>query len=172
MVGAGGFAEWVVAFLDGVRTGQGIDVPCGGCVACCTSGQTIVVDDDEVGLLPPHAVVAGSGGERVLARDEHGRCSLLVDGACTAYAARPRRCRTYDCRIFPATGLQPEPDKPAIAEAANRWTFTYDEVEDRWRQDAVRTAVLAIRSQQLGGRPPSTTQLAASALLAHEELLP
>ena len=68
---AGGFAEWVVAMQAGMRTGAGSDVPCDGCVACCTSGQTIVVDADEAAALPPGAVVDGA-----LAR--HGdRCALL-----------------------------------------------------------------------------------------------
>ena len=169
MADAGPFAEWVVAMQDGMRTGTGSNVPCDGCVACCTSGQTIPVDDDEVDLLPGHAMVA-VGGEHVLAQ-EAGRCVLLVDGACSAYEQRPRRCRTYDCRIFPATGLTPEGDKPAIAERAARWRFTYETPEDRSRQTAVRLAAATLRSVQVGGRGTSATQLAAAAVAAHEELL-
>ena len=30
---------------------------------------------------------------------------MLVDGRCSIYEHRPRTCRTYDCRIFTATGL-------------------------------------------------------------------
>jgi uncharacterized protein len=172
MVADGGrFGQWVVDMLDGMRSGAGSDVPCGGCVACCTSGQTILVDAGERDRLPAASVVALRDGEQALALDADGRCVLLVDGACTAYDVRPMRCRTYDCRIFPATGLSPEPDKPAIALRAAEWTFRYEDADDHRRRDAVRTAVVAIRSQQVGGRPTSTTQLAAAALLAHEELL-
>lgn len=168
---AGRFGEWVVAMVDGVRSGAGSDVPCDGCVACCTSGQTILVEADERSALPSHAVVDVGDGEHALAHDGDGRCVLLVEGACIAYEVRPRRCRTYDCRIFPATGLAPERDKPAIADRAATWTFRYEGGDDRRRQEAVRTAVVAIRSQQLGGRPTSATQLAAAAILAHDELL-
>jgi Fe-S-cluster containining protein len=161
---AGRFAEWVVAMRDGLRTGAGSDVPCDGCVACCTSGQTIAVDDDELAALPAHAVIDGA-----LARDGD-RCALLDgDDRCTIYAVRPRRCRTYDCRIFPAAGVAPEADKPAIAARAAEWAFRYEGPDDRERQAAVRLAVVAIRTGQ-SGRPASATQLAATAVLAHDEL--
>jgi Fe-S-cluster containining protein len=162
---AGRFAEWVVGMQDGMRSGAGSDVPCDGCVACCTSGQTIVVDADEAAALPPGAVVDGA-----LAR--HGdRCALLdAEDRCTVYAVRPRRCRTYDCRIFPATGIVPEADKPAIAARALEWRFRHESTEDRDRQAAVRLAVVAIRTNEVG-RPTSATQLAAAAVLAHDELL-
>lgn len=159
------FAEWVVAMHAGMRTGDGIDVPCGECVACCTSAQQIVVDDDERGALPAHAAVDG-----VLATDANGACVLLVDGRCTVYERRPRRCRTYDCRIFEATGVAPEADKPAIAARAAQWSFTYDTDDDRRRRDAVRMAAVVIRSSQ-DNRPSSATQLAATAIQLHEELL-
>lgn len=168
---AGPFAEWVVAMQDGLRTGRGSDVPCDGCVACCTSGQTIVVEADEASVLPPEALVPVGDGAHVLARDDAGRCVLLVDGGCTAYEVRPRRCRTYDCRIFPATGLVPEDDKPAIAAVAAEWRFRYETDEDRRRQQAVGMTVVALRSVQVGGRVTSTTQLAAAAVAAHDELL-
>lgn len=171
---AGGFAEWVVAMQDGMRTGRGSDVPCDGCVACCTSGQTIVVDADETDALehlPPEALVAIGDGDHALARDEGGRCVLLVDGACSVYEHRPRRCRTYDCRVFPATGLEPEADKPAIAAVAATWRFRVETAEDRRRHEAVRMAVAVLRCVQVGGRVSSTTQLAAAAVELHDELL-
>lgn len=167
---AGPFAEWVVAMVAGLRDGTGSDVPCDGCVACCTSGQTILVEPGERAALPPHAVVDVGGGEAALAHDADGRCVLLVGGACTAYEQRPRRCRTYDCRVFPATGLAPEGDKPAIAEAAARWRFRYDTDDDVRRRDAVRMATVVLRTSQLD-RTTSATQLAAAAVDAYEELL-
>jgi Fe-S-cluster containining protein len=168
---AGSFADWVVAMQHGMRTGAGIDVPCDDCVACCTSGQTIVVEDDEVPALPPHAVVLRTDGDLALAIDPDGWCVLLVAGRCTAYEHRPRRCRTYDCRIFPATGLAPEADKPAIAEWAAAWRFRFDGDEDRRRHAATRLAVVALTSVQVGGRATSATQRAAAAIAAHDELL-
>ena len=35
-----------------------------------------------------------------------GHCPMLVDGRCSIYEHRPRTCRTYDCRVFPAAGLE------------------------------------------------------------------
>ena len=167
---AGRFAHWIVAVQQGMRSGDGNDVPCGGCVACCTSGQLVPVDDDERGGLPPHAVVDTAEGA-VLARTDEGACLSLADGRCTVYETRPRACRIYDCRIFAATGLEPEEDKPAIREQAKRWRFRVATDEDRRRSEAVRATVVMLRMQQVGGRPTSTTQLAARAVLHHDELL-
>ena len=167
---AGGFADWIVAMQRGMRTGEGSDVPCGGCVACCTSGQLVPVEEHERNALPASAVVEAQDGW-VLARREDGVCASLIEGRCAVYAVRPTACRIYDCRIFPATGLEPEADKPAIAERARAWTFSMSGDEDRRRQEAVRATVQMIRMQQVGGRPTSTTQLAAQAVLHHDELL-
>ena len=46
-------------------------------------------------------------GHVVLGYDEHGRCPMLGDHGCTIYEHRPRTCRTYDCRVFAATGSSP-----------------------------------------------------------------
>lgn len=167
---AGGFADWIVAVQQGMRSGTGNDVPCGPCVACCTSGQQVPVDDDERPALPAHAVVDTAEGP-VLARRADGACLSLVDGRCSVYERRPRACRVYDCRIFAATGLAPEDDKPAIRAQAARWRFRVDTEEDRARLRAVRSAAQLIRMQQVAGRPTSTTQVAAQAVLHHDELL-
>jgi len=169
-VDAGGFADWILAMQRGMRTGEGSDVPCGGCVACCTSGQLVPVDEDERAALPAHAVVETAAGT-VLARTEDGACLSLVQNRCTVYESRPSACRIYDCRIFPATGLEPEDDKPAIREQAGRWRFRIETDDDRRRHVATRSAVQMIVMQQVGGRPTSTTQLAAQAVLHHDELL-
>lgn len=168
---AGRYAAWALAMQEGMRTGLGSDVPCDGCVACCTSGQTIIVDPDEVAVLPHAALRTTSDGDHALRHDDTGRCVLLVDGACTAYDVRPRRCRTYDCRIFPATGLVPEDDKPAIAARAAEWRFREETPDDTARLRATRMAAITLRSAQLGGRHTSATQLAAEAVAIHDELL-
>ena len=168
---AGPYAAWALAMQEGMRTGRGSDVPCDGCVACCTSGQTIVVDDDELADLPPGALVATGGGEHALRHDDDGRCALLVGGACSAYEVRPRRCRTYDCRIFPAAGLRPEADKPAIAARAAEWRFREDDPDDTARLRATRLAAITLGGTQVGGRHSSATQLAAEAVAIHDELL-
>lgn len=63
----------------------------------------------------------------LLGYDASGRCPLLVDDRCSIYEDRPRTCRTYDCRVFVAAGV--EPDKPRIAARVRSWErpFRYDE---------------------------------------------
>lgn len=167
---AGPFAAWATGMQRALREGTGSDVPCGSCAACCESGQVIHVEPDEtetLAHLPPGVL----GPDLALRPGEDGRCPMLVDGACAIYEHRPRICRTYDCRIFPAAGLEPDADKPAIRDRARRWRFALDTPDDRARHDAVRLTAVAIRASQVGGRPTSATQLAAQAVLVHDDLL-
>jgi len=162
---AGPFAAWVVAMQRGLLSGEGIEVPCGTCTACCESGQLIHLEPDEAVRLGIDV------DDPVLRPDVDGRCPMLVEGSCQIYEHRPRICRSYDCRIFPATGIAPEDDKPRIAERVAQWRFQFRTDEDRQRYEAVRLASSALRQVQTGGRPTSATQLAAQAVLAHDELL-
>ncbi len=127
-------------------------VPCGDCTACCTASQFVHVGPDEHDALthiPPALLFPAPGlprGHVLLGYDERGHCPMLVDGACSIYEHRPRVCRTYDCRVFPATGLVPD-DKPLITQRARRWRFSHPSGEDRRRHDAVRAeATLLLRA--------------------------
>jgi Fe-S-cluster containining protein len=137
---AGRFAEW----LEELQRGDEMDVPCDGCTACCTSAQFVHVEPDETETLariPKELRFAAPGlpkGHVVLGYDEHGCCPMLIDGMCSIYEHRPRTCRTYDCRVFAATGVEPDPSQPAIAARVREWQFEIDD-EPRW--DAVRAAV-------------------------------
>ena len=53
---------------------------------------------------------------------------MLVDGRCSIYEHRPRTCRTYDCRVFPATDVVP--DQPAVAVQVKRWRFSFPSEAD------------------------------------------
>jgi uncharacterized protein len=134
------FTEWLDAFDPAAEA----DVPCGACTACCTSSQFVHIDPDEndtIAHVPAELRFRAPGlpkGHFVLGYDEHGRCPMLVDGDCSIYEHRPRTCRSYDCRVFAVTGV--EPDQPAIAERVADWEF---EIDDRARWDAVRAAVPA-----------------------------
>jgi Fe-S-cluster containining protein len=56
---------------------------------------------------------------------------MLVDGLCSIYEHRPRACRTYDCRVFAATGIAVDPGKPLLAQRVAQWTFaTPTEVDE------------------------------------------
>jgi hypothetical protein len=108
----------------------------------------------------------------VLGYDERGHCAMLVDGKCSIYEHRPRACRTYDCRIFAATGVEVDSDQPDIGRRVKRWRFDYptdggDAEHEAARAagdylgrhpelaavNALQRAVLAIQIQHLFRRP-------------------
>src|SRR5688500_18603130 len=98
---AGDFATWLHGFRAAVATGSRVDVPCDGCTACCTSGQFVHIGPDETDTLAhvPGELLAPvprrPAGHVVLGYDSAGRCPMLIDGACSIYAHRPRACRMY-----------------------------------------------------------------------------
>ena len=134
---AGSFAAWARATQMVLRTSGTADVPCEGCTACCRSAQFIHVAPDEAEALAriPKALLAPApglpSGHVVMGYDERGHCPMLVDDRCSIYEHRPRTCRTYDCRVFNATGVDVD-HKPLIAERVARWRFdTTDDVDAR-----------------------------------------
>ncbi|MCU1374508.1 MAG: hypothetical protein JWO68_1794 [Actinomycetia bacterium] len=143
------------------------DVPCGECTACCTASQFIHIGPDEVDALahiPTPLLFPAPGlpaGHVLMGYDERGHCPMLVEGRCTIYAHRPRTCRTYDCRVFPATGI--EPDDERIAQQARRWVFDFPTPVDQEAHDAVRAAAAA-----LADTPATATQRAVLALELHD----
>jgi uncharacterized protein len=167
------FGSWLSAMQAALRGETDAEVPCGDCTACCTSSQFVPIGPDETdtlahipaGLLFPAPRLAK--GHVLLGYDERGHCPMLVEGRCSIYEHRPRTCRTYDCRIFTATGLDVGADDPAkdpIAERSRQWHFTFPTDDDRRRQTAVHTAVRTVRAT-------SVTQLAVAAIDRHEEFL-
>ncbi len=137
---AGRFSEW----LDELQAAHEMSVPCGTCTACCTSSQFVHIAPDETDTLvrvPAALRFPAPGlpeGHVVLGYDERGHCPMLVDGACSIYEHRPRTCRTYDCRVFAATGVGPDASQPDIAARVGEWRF---DVDDRARWESVRDSV-------------------------------
>ncbi len=179
---AGSFTSWRSAMEGALRGERAAEVPCAGCTACCTSSQFVPVGPDEVDTLahlPVELQFPAPGlpeGHVVLGYDEHGHCPMLVDDACSIYEHRPRACRTYDCRVFPATGVQPDPeDQPAIARRAARWRFTFTGEADRTRHEAMTAAAsfLADHADELAGGlvPSHPAQRAVQAFEVHEVFL-
>jgi hypothetical protein len=80
---------------------------------------------------------------------------MLSDQGCTIYEHRPRTCRTYDCRVFPAAGVFPdEPEKVLITERARQWQFSYAEDADQALHQQVLAAAAAVRrSESLPATP-------------------
>ena len=106
----------------------------------------------------------------MLPYDEHGRCPMLDGGACSIYAHRPRTCRTYDCRVLTASGVDPGPSKPAIRRRADAWRFEVVDDTDREALASVRAAAsfLVEHGEALPGGAPPPTQRAVLAVESHD----
>ena len=170
---AGEFGSWLSAFRAALHDGDPVDVPCDGCTACCRSGKLIPVELDEADALADIAAdclvpMPGEPGRRVLAHDASGRCSQLTAEGCQIYAHRPRACRMYDCRIFPAAGVRA--DSSLIAERAQRWRFSYASAASRERHGAVRMAAVALGFPGGLSSPVSPTQHALDAIEGVDEI--
>jgi hypothetical protein len=168
---AGDFGPWLAQLRGALRGENDADVPCDGCSACCTSSQFVHIAPDEADALahiPPQLRFPAPGlppGHVLLGYDEHGRCPMLGDAGCTIYEHRPRTCRTYDCRVFAAAGLdvaEGDGTKAAIASRARRWRFTFADGDDESRWRAVRAEAAALRRD--GGGRATTTQVAVRAV--------
>ncbi|GAC1590356.1 MAG: hypothetical protein NVS3B21_07820 [Acidimicrobiales bacterium] len=131
LLDAGEFGPWVGQMQDAIDGARASDVPCGACSACCTASQFVHIGPEETDTLahvPAELLFAAPflpPGHKVMGYDRAGRCPMLVDGRCSIYEHRPRTCRTYDCRIFAATGVAVAGDQPLIAERVARWQFSY-----------------------------------------------
>ncbi|MGA7417671.1 MAG: YkgJ family cysteine cluster protein [Acidimicrobiales bacterium] len=143
---AGAFSTWIVDMQAAMLGKSGADVPCDGCTACCTSSQFVHISPDETDTLshiPADLLFPAPrlpSGHVVLGYDEHGRCPMLIDNRCSIYEHRPRTCRTYDCRVFPAAGVEVDEEQGSIARRVRRWQFTFPTEADRIEHDAVRAA--------------------------------
>jgi len=179
---AGDFGAWLDGLEAALRGEHDSDVPCDGCTACCASSQFVHIAPDEVDALahiPGALLFPAPGlprGHVLMGYDEQGRCPLLTDGGCSIYDHRPRTCRTYDCRVFPAAGVElDDPGKGAIARRAQRWEFAFPTADDRTRHEAVRaaTAFLDERRTRIddGLVPAGATALAVLALEVHGAFL-
>lgn len=147
---AGAFSAWLRDTRGALAEKREADVPCGACNACCRTSHFINVRPEDrraLRRLPPAYLRPAPDlppGNLFLGFDAAGRCPMLVGGRCTIYADRPRACRTYDCRIYAAAGI--EADRPDVDAQARRWAFDYPAARDREEQDAVRTAVAFVRA--------------------------
>jgi Fe-S-cluster containining protein len=178
---AGDFSSWMVEIRAAIGEGRGSDVPCNGCTACCRSSQFVHIGPDETETLshiPPALLFPAPGrprGHVLLGYDEHGHCPMLVDDRCSIYAHRPNACRTYDCRIFGATGTAAGDQKVEITRRARRWQFSFSTTEARTERDAVRAAVSFLEGHpeilREAGVAADETQLAVAAVEIHELFL-
>ncbi len=176
---AGDFGPWLSAITAAIE-GSGVsEVPCGTCTACCTSSQFIHIAPDEAEALAhiPRALRFPAPGlppsHVLMGYDEHGRCPMLIDGSCSIYEHRPRTCRVYDCRVFPATGIDlDEPAKAQIARQSARWKFSFASDHDHSVHTAVGAAAGFLKEHarefEAAELPTTPTQLAALAIEIHD----
>lgn len=174
------FAAWLRGTLDTLLRDAPADVPCGLCNACCRTFHQLHIRPDERRVrrrLPRGYLTAACGlppGYLLLGYTEDGACPMLADGRCSIYEDRPLVCRTYDCRLYAATGV--EPDRADIAARVRHWRFSYREGEDRELQAAVLAAVRFIRETPacLPGEAArlQPIRLATLAVVVHDHFLP
>lgn len=172
---AGNFSSWLRDMRNALETGCGIDVPCGDCCACCSSSLFIHVAKDEKDALrriPKELLFKAPGlpeGTKLMGYDARGRCPMLTDKGCAIYAHRPVTCRTFDCRVFAATGIPfNDANGTRIAERAARWRFSYPDDTDRTDHAALKKAADFIRANVTlfpeGFIPRNDAQLAVLAV--------
>src|SRR3954468_21156823 len=129
---AGNFVAWLAEVQAAIAGDAAADVPCGDCTACCTSSQFVHIGPEEADTLthiPAELLFPAPRmprGHVLMGYDERGHCPMLIDGKCSIYEHRPRTCRTYDCRVFAASGIEPDDDdKVLIRERVRRWQFSF-----------------------------------------------
>lgn len=161
---AGNFSEWLRAMRNALAGGAGMQVACGECRGCCTSSYYIKVrasETDALAHIPPEQLVDAPGdstGTRLMGYDARGHCPMLRDGNCSIYPHRPDTCRTYDCRVFTAAGMDAGPGRDVINERVARWRFDFPQESDRREQRAVRAAASFLRQHPVrfpGGHIPA-----------------
>jgi Fe-S-cluster containining protein len=169
----GRLTDWLADMQRALRGEADADVPCDGCTACCTSSQFVHIGPEETEALahiPAALQFPAPGlpeGHVVLGYDERGHCPMLVDGACSIYEHRPRTCRTYDCRVFAATGVPlDEATKAAIAERVRRWRFDLTTPPDQRIHDDLRAAATTVRELD-GSVPANATRRAVLTVEQH-----
>jgi Fe-S-cluster containining protein len=172
---AGEFGGWLREVVAAIAGDGETDVACGTCVGCCSSSQFVLIAPDELAALAhiPKALLFPAPrmppGHVLMGYDEHGRCPMLRDAGCSIYEHRPRTCRTYDCRVFPAAGVLPDddPSKAPITATAARWEFTYESDESLQLHRAVEAAAAFVRANAAELEVRTRTQVAVAAIRTH-----
>jgi Fe-S-cluster containining protein len=177
---AGSFSAWLRAMRDALAGGPGMQVACGECVGCCTSSYVIKVrphERDALAHIPVDALVGGEpDGTRYMPARPSGHCPMFSgsarhDAGCSIYAHRPQTCRTYDCRIFTAAGMQAGDAKSMINERIASWRFDYEDEGARREHRAVIAAANYLRQHPVrfpnGEVPSRASDIAVLALKSY-----
>lgn len=146
---AGSFGTWLMQMRAALRGNGGMQVPCGDCVGCCTSGYSI--------LLRPHDAALDVVPVRFLSRVPgmtyphakmnplpNGHCPMFENCKCSIYTSRPQTCLDYDCRVFVAAGIQASPTRPVINQRIREWQFCYTSDDERATHRTIQLAAAFI----------------------------
>jgi len=160
---AGNFSDWLRAMRAALAGNAGMDVACGDCVGCCTSSYYIKVRAQDAAALqhiPAEDLLpeTGADGTRLMGFDAAGHCPMFAGGGCSIYPHRPQTCRTYDCRIFTATGMTAGEKRVTINQRIARWRFEYANDTGRAEHRAVTAAANFLRQHPVrfpNGKVPS-----------------
>ncbi len=176
---AGPVGPWITELRAAIAGTGSVNVPCGSCTACCRSSQFIEIGPEEhhaLRRIPRELLFPAPRrpkGHQVMGFDQQGHCPMLVNNACSIYEDRPQTCRTYDCRVFAATGVHAAADgKAAIHERSSHWVF--DATTDRERVSLVAMATAARylhkHRSAIGDQlvPSTATHVAVAAFELHE----
>lgn len=174
-VPAGDFSEWLRGAEASLQSGTvATAVPCGACTACCRSSMFIHINPEEtetIQRIPRPLLFAAPGlpkGHLVMGYNDQGHCPMLVDNKCSIYEYRPQTCRSYDCRVFAATGVPVDQSQPDIAHRVNAWMFKYESEESSTEHSALKQAATFLQKNghlfPPGTLPTRPSQLAALAV--------
>jgi len=175
-VPAGNFSEWLRGAEVSLRSGKGgTAVPCGDCTACCRSSMFIHIKPEEtqtIQRIPRALLFPAPGlpeGHVLMGYSDNGHCPMLVDNKCSIYEYRPQTCRSYDCRVFTATGVPVDQQiQSEIAHRVNAWVFNYESEESRKEHMVLKDAAAFLRKNgdlfPHGSLPTHPAQLAALAV--------
>ena len=177
---AGNFSTWLRAMRGTLAGGPGMQVACGDCVGCCTSSYFIKVrphETDSRQHIPPEHLSPSptEPGTSLMGFDAAGRCPMFGGQGCSIYAHRPETCRTYDCRIFTAAGMEAGPGRTTINQRVARWCFEYPAELERQEQRAVKIAAAFLRQHPVrfpdGHIPSRPSEVAVLAVKAYPVFL-
>ena len=178
---AGNFSSWLKQIRQAQISNISMEVSCGDCRACCTSSYFIHIKPCEfktLSKIPQKILFNAPGlakGNVLLGYDEKGHCPMLIDNECSIYEYRPQTCRDYDCRIFPATGLSEDANKPLITAQLNRWQFDFSTEQDYQYISAVKSAAkFLIEHKEIfpkGFVPTNPTQQVVLAIKVYDVFL-
>ena len=130
-------------------------MPCGTCRGCCRSSMFIHIRPEEtrtIRRIPRALLFPAPGlpeGHMVMGYSDEGKCPMLIDGECSIYEDRPQACRSYDCRLFAATGVSVDARSQAeIEERVQAWRFDYAGDESREEQRMVAEAAAFLQQNR------------------------